>query len=68
MVASYSELYEEGEVEYINGPTHPPLLEVVYIYILYIYEEESCNEEAYLLYNKYTTQYVELIQRPRLPE
>ena len=30
MVASYSELYEEGEVEHINGPSHPPfLLEVV---------------------------------------
>ena len=24
MVASYSELYEEGEVDHINGPTHPP--------------------------------------------
>ena len=24
MVASYSELYEEGEVEHINGPSHPP--------------------------------------------
>ena len=24
MVASYSELYEEGEVNHINGPTHPP--------------------------------------------
>ena len=26
MVASYSELYEEGEVEHINGPSHPPNL------------------------------------------
>ena len=25
VVASYSELYEEGEVENINGPSHPPL-------------------------------------------
>ena len=25
MVASYSELYEECEVEYINGPTLPSL-------------------------------------------
>ena len=24
VVASYSELYEEGEVEHINGPSHPP--------------------------------------------
>jgi len=23
MVACYFELYEEGEVEHINGPTHP---------------------------------------------
>ena len=26
MVASYLELYEEGEVEHINGPTHPSCL------------------------------------------
>ena len=24
MIACYLELYEEGEVEHINGPTHPP--------------------------------------------
>ena len=24
VVASYSELYEEGEVEHITGPSHPP--------------------------------------------
>ena len=24
VVASYSELYEEGEVEHINGPSLPP--------------------------------------------
>ena len=30
VAASYSELYEEGEVEHINSPSHPPcLLEVV---------------------------------------
>ena len=23
MIACYLELYEEGEVEHINGPTHP---------------------------------------------
>ena len=27
MVPSYSELYEEGEVDHINGPTHPPGVE-----------------------------------------
>ena len=26
VVASYSELYEEGEVEHINGPSHPPII------------------------------------------
>lgn len=24
VVASYAELYEEGKVEDINGPSHPP--------------------------------------------
>ena len=27
MVASYSKLYEEGEVDHINGPTHPHKVE-----------------------------------------
>ena len=29
MVASYLELYEEGEVEHINAPTHTCILELL---------------------------------------
>ena len=34
VVASYSELYEEGEVEHINGPSLPPCVYWKYMGIL----------------------------------
>ena len=46
MVASYSELYEEGEVDHINGPTHPPTLVQGYMQRVSIEVEVEANQKA----------------------